>query len=63
MDTASSPVFPVARAARPAALLLALAIVASLSLVLLGASLDAVVPADPAEPLLGPFRWTFRHVG
>lgn len=61
MDTASSPVFPVARTARPAAVLLVLAIVALSLLVLLGANLDAVVQADPAEPLLGPFRWTFRH--
>jgi hypothetical protein len=61
MDTVSTPVFPVARILRPVALLVTLAIVASSLLVLLGASLDAVVPADPPDQLLAPFRWTFRH--
>ena len=61
MDTASPPVSLIARVARPALVLLALAIVASALLALLGASLDGVAPPDPAEPLLGPFRWTFRH--
>lgn len=61
MDTVSSPVFPIARTVQVAGLLLALAIVTLVTLVLLGANLDAVARPDPAEPLLGPFRWAFRN--
>ena len=58
MDTASSPVSRSAHVVRPAAVLLAIAIVVLSLLVVLGPSLGAAL--DPAwdEPLLGPFRWT-----
>lgn len=55
MDTAS-PVFRSGHVVRLAALLLALAFVATFLLVVLGQGVGNSPIGD--EPLLGPFRWT-----
>jgi hypothetical protein len=62
MDTVSSPDSRIAHV-RPAAVLLAIAIVVLSLLVVLGPSLGVALDPGADEPLLGPFRWqTMRHV-
>jgi hypothetical protein len=58
MDIASSPVSRSAHVVRPAAMLLAIAIVVLSLLVVLGPNLGAALDPGGDEPLLGPFRWS-----
>jgi len=58
MDTASSPVSRSAHVVRPAAVLLAIAIVVLSLLVVLGPALAVALGPGSDEPLLGPFRWS-----
>ena len=61
MDTASSPLSRSAHVVRPAAVLLAIAIVVLSLLVVLGPSLGGVLAPGADEPLLGPFRWSIQR--
>jgi hypothetical protein len=61
MDTASSPVSHSAHVVRPAAALLAIAIVVLSLLVVLGPSLGAALDPGGHEQLLGPFRWSMSR--
>ena len=58
MDTASSPVSRSAHVVRPAAVLLAIAIVVLSLLVVLAPGLADGLRPGSDEPLLGPFRWS-----